>query len=124
MLNNKGQSLVLFVLLLPIMLGIMALVIDVGNVFVKKNHIDNVIMMVMDVTLDKDLKQDEVEKMLEYNSVDDVYGVKFEGDKVVIHGNAHVKGIFSKVLGFSIFYVESEYVGEVLDGKKIIDKRR
>ena len=63
MLNNKGQSLVLFVLLLPIMLGIMALVIDVGNVFVKKNHIDNVIMMVMDVTLDKDLKQDEVEKM-------------------------------------------------------------
>lgn len=47
-LDNKGQSLVMFILLIPIMLGIMALVIDCGNVMVRKNEIGNVIEMVLD----------------------------------------------------------------------------
>ena len=41
MLNNKGQSLVLFVLLMPIILGIIVLVIDVGKSLVEKNSINN-----------------------------------------------------------------------------------
>lgn len=47
-LDNKGQSLVMFILLIPIMLGVMALVIDCGNVMVRKNEIGNVIEMVLD----------------------------------------------------------------------------
>lgn len=56
-LNNKGQSLVLFILLIPIILGIMALVFDLGNALTKKNEIDNVIEMV----LENELKNTYVE---------------------------------------------------------------
>ena len=31
-LNNKGQSLVLFIVIIPIIIGIMVMVIDIGNV--------------------------------------------------------------------------------------------
>ena len=41
-MNNKGQSLVLFILILPILLGIMVLVIDVGNAIYTKNKINNI----------------------------------------------------------------------------------
>ena len=40
-MNNKGQSLVLFVLIIPILLGITALVIDVGKTISTKNNINN-----------------------------------------------------------------------------------
>ena len=35
-LNNKGQSLVMFILIIPILLLIMILVIDLGNIIVTK----------------------------------------------------------------------------------------
>ena len=41
-MNNKGQSLVLFILILPILLGSIVLVIDVGNAIVMKNKINNI----------------------------------------------------------------------------------
>lgn len=59
-LDNKGQSLVMFILLLPIMLGVMALVIDCGNVMIRKNEIGNVIEMVLDYGLDIDKSADEI----------------------------------------------------------------
>ena len=46
MKNNKGQALVEFIIVLPILLLIIMAIIDLGNIFVKKysmeNHIDSV----------------------------------------------------------------------------------
>ena len=58
MLNNKGQSLVLFILMIPILLGILALVIDVGNVIYQKNEIDNMILFVLDYGLNLQLEKE------------------------------------------------------------------
>ena len=38
-LNNKGQSLVMFVVVLPVLLLIMILVIDVGNIIMQKSFL-------------------------------------------------------------------------------------
>ena len=51
-LNNKGQSLVLFVLLLPIFLIIMTLVFDIGNAICLKLDLDNVNHMAISYGLD------------------------------------------------------------------------
>lgn len=42
-MNNKGQTLVLFVVLLPIILLIFVAVIDLGNIYIEKRKINNVI---------------------------------------------------------------------------------
>ena len=41
-LNNKGQSLILFVLMLPVLLFVMILVIDMGNLMVEKQKLNNI----------------------------------------------------------------------------------
>ena len=51
-LNNKGQSLVMFILIIPILLLIMILVIDLGNIIVTKTHLDNTNYLVIDYELD------------------------------------------------------------------------
>ena len=47
-LNNKGQSLVLFIVVIPVLLGVMALVVDLGNAFCKKAEINSVLEYVLD----------------------------------------------------------------------------
>ena len=37
MLNNKGQTLVIFVIFIPLFIGMMALVFDIGNVIYEHN---------------------------------------------------------------------------------------
>ena len=46
-LNNRGQSLVLFVLLLPLLLFVGIIVIDCGRVMVEKKELDIVSEMVV-----------------------------------------------------------------------------
>ena len=38
-MNNKGQVLVLFVIILPIIIFILFIVVDIGNIYLKKNEI-------------------------------------------------------------------------------------
>ena len=40
-MNNKGQTLVIFVIILPILLIMLTLVIDLGLLYIEKRNIDN-----------------------------------------------------------------------------------
>lgn len=151
MLNNKGQSLVLFILILPILLGIMVLVIDIGNVFYKKNEINNAIEFVLDYGLDSiqkdteeetreeglktsvseevlseeeitDVDLEQLEKLLQYNLEDYQNEIRLEDERIVVSSKTYVKGIFSHILGFRGFLVESEYYGYLDGDKKIMQK--
>ncbi|MBQ8681942.1 MAG: pilus assembly protein [Bacilli bacterium] len=148
MLNNKGQSLVLFILIIPILLGIMALVIDVGNAFSKKNEVDNVIEFVLDYELStKDVSTNNSENeplnnenseeslandlipneetlkvLLNYNLKDNTNTVIIEEDIIKISSQTYVEGIFSKILNIKGFEIISEYQGYIENNKKIIQK--
>ena len=123
-MDNRGQSLVLFILLLPIMVGIMALVIDVGNALVLKNHTDNVVEMVMDISLTEHLETNEINRLLNLNLKNNDNGVRFSGEDMVIESHAYSKGIFSKLFGFSGFPIQSVYVGRYQNHKIIINKKK
>lgn len=53
MLNNKGQSLILFIIVLPILLFVLILVIDIGKVIVLNQELNNISEIVLDYGLDK-----------------------------------------------------------------------
>ena len=114
MLNNKGQSLVLFIIMIPVMLGIMALVIDVGNALSLKNEIDNVLEYVLDYGLEtgevfftnndkeyfnEDLInwKDDLEILINYNLKDSTNDIVLEDKVIVITSKTYVKGIFSNI---------------------------
>ena len=124
MLNRRGQSLVVFILMLPIILGIVILVVDVGGAMVMKNHMDNVNEMVMELSLDKDMKEEDILELLNYNLEGNNNQVSIGSDGIHISSDTYVKGIFSNMFGFKGFNVKSEYVGSVLDGKRKVDKKR
>ena len=51
-LNNKGQALVMFVVIIPIFLLIITLVYDMAGIIYEKNRLSNVAYMTVDYGLD------------------------------------------------------------------------
>lgn len=122
MMNNKGQSLVLFVLLLPLLVGIMALVIDVGITLNKKNELENVVELVLESSLDKGYEEEKIEKLLAYNLENDESEVMIKDEVIYIEAKAYIEGIFSKILAFDGFKIVSSYNGYLKEDKKVIEK--
>lgn len=55
-MNKKGQALVEFVLILPVLLLIIMIVIDIGNIFIKKYELNNDLETVTELYQNGDTK--------------------------------------------------------------------
>ena len=126
MLNNKGQSLVLFVIVLPILLLIVILVIDIGKALVLKQELKNISNIVLDYWLDNLDKEEikfELVNLVELNNneIDNV-NINIDDSKIYIKLNENVKGTFSGIIDISIFNVETSYVGYIKDNNKVIER--
>ena len=110
-LNNKGQSLVMFVVVLPILLLIMILVIDVGNVIMQKQELDNVNYITIEYGLDNIGEVDHEKKLVEMvnKNIDDISLVSVDANKnqIKITIKKEIKGLL---------------IGYIKEGKKIIER--
>lgn len=125
MLNNKGQSLVLFVLLMPIFVMIMASVIDVGNLISAKAEIDNINKIVVDYGLDNMNDNNVVNDMrllAKENKKDINIDISFVDMEYKVSCNYYVEGIFSNIFKIKGYKIKSSYVGYLDNDKKIIKK--
>lgn len=125
MLNNKGQSLVLFIIVLPILLLILLLVIDIGRVIVLKQELNNISELVLDYGLDN-LTQENIDKelveLVRLNNEDiDKVNIYIENNKINIELNEKSEGVLSSFVNISVFNVKSVYVGYIEDGNKRIE---
>lgn len=140
-LNNKGQSLILFIIFLPILLGIMALVVDVGNALSKKSEQDNVIEYILNYGLEngevffknndeyyynEELVnwKDDLKILLDYNLENSNNEIVLNEKEIIIKSKSDVEGIFSNILNIKGFKIESEYKGYIENDKKIIQKEK
>ena len=117
MLNNKGQSLVLFIILLPILLLVLILVLDIGKLIIVKNELNNINDIVMDYglsNLDKDNLENELIKLINLNKDDiDNINVTIEDDKIYITLDEKINGIFTSFIDIPIFDIKLSYVGYI-----------
>ena len=123
-MNNKGQSLVTFILVLPIMLLIFFGLYDIGNMVILKNELRNISYIVLDYGIDN-IDSDNV--IIDMNAlviknksdIDDVSIVKDDDGKlhIVLYDSADTKISFS-----NIFKIKVAYVGYMNEDKKVIER--
>ena len=120
-LNNRGQTLVLFVMLLPIMLLVMVLVFDIGKSIVEKQKLDNISFMIVSYGIEHS-KDDNIEGTLKelvtlnYKDATDVE-ILVKDDYVSVSLSGKVKGVFGNLVGKSFFEVRTYYIGNINDKK-------
>jgi hypothetical protein len=65
--NNKGQALIEFVIILPILLILILGIIDIGRIIYEKNRLENINNDVIDLINNKKLSDSEIENKLKSN---------------------------------------------------------
>lgn len=125
-LNNKGQTLVMFIFIIPILISIMVLVIDLGSAFTKKQELNNVNKLVIEYGLDN-LDQENLESDLtSYITMNakDLSNVKVtvENNTINVTTKAYIDGIISKALNIDGFEIVSEYHGYLSGEEKRIER--
>ena len=83
-LNKKGQALIEFVLILPILLLILFMLIDFGKIILCKNHLENTLS---DVVTLKENNQN-INEYLSHDEYKITY--KIEGNKIILTTNLNL----------------------------------
>lgn len=126
MLNNKGQSLVLFIIILPILLLILILVLDIGKTLTIKKELNNINDIAMNYgldNLDKENLEDELVELIKLNKNDiDNIEVNINDEKINILMEEKIDGIFTNFIEIPIFNISLSYVGYIDDGVNRIER--
>ncbi len=128
MFNNKGQSLVTFVLIIPIFIFVFILAYDVGNMTLSRRTLDDINYISIDYALshmeDENL-EDKIRDIINQND-STITNIKYkiDGETIYIETEKPYKGIFLGLLNTKISEVKSSYKGYIVDTKKVIERNK
>ena len=127
-MNNKGQSLVLFVILIPILFMILFMVYEVGRMALLKHELNDINHLVIDCVLDKTTNENNTDDIKELNNKNksdiDNIEVKIEDEKIYVTLEDSISTKVSLIKSSQIFKVKSSYVGYMKEDKKAIERVR
>ena len=122
-LNNKGQSSVMFIVLISIVHLVFTLVYDVGNAIYEKERLSNTNYMTIEYALDNINNVNEndlIELIMKNNSGLSSISVIIDNNVINIKISKNIRGIIGKMFDFDLIEARSEDTGKLTsDGKKI-----
>ena len=121
-MNNKGQSLIAFILLLPVMFVFILGIWEIGNISYFRSNVDRSAESALNFGL-KHIEEDDVQskilKVLDKN-FEGTKEVVIENDKIVIKVKCEYHNLYSKYIKPIEF--SKTYIGRLENEKIIIEK--
>lgn len=124
-INNKGQSLVMFVLIIPIFLLILTLVYDVGNALYEKDILSNTNYLTIEYGLNNidTVTENDLKNLIEQNTSNLKYiYVTIEENQIEIKMEKDAKSIIGKMFNFNLVKIISHYKGKIINNQKEIER--
>ncbi len=122
-MNKRGQTLIIFVMLIPIILTMAALVIDVGLLYYKKNEYTGIVEeSIKEYFKDEDLTSALETLTLNGVSLDDVL-VSATDETISVTLDTKVDSIFGKVIRINDYEIKIARVG-TKDKERVIIKKK
>ena len=124
-INNKGQSLVMFVLIIPIFLLILTLVYDVGNAIYEKDRLSNTNYLTIEYGLNNidTVTEYDLKNLIEQNTSNLKYiYVTIEENQIEIKMEKDAKSIIGKMFNFNLVKIISHYKGKIINNQKEIER--
>ena len=116
-MNKHGQSLITFVLILPLITLFIAFFIDSSLCIMEKNKLDGIITSNMKNTLENDIKDEEKIKNAILKNADLEISVSILEEELKINVKSHKKTVFGNMLKFPWYDLKFNYCGSYLDKK-------
>ena len=119
-LNNKGQSLFLFVIFIPIFIILGAFVIDIGIAKIEENKLNDISILSLNYGLNH-INENPYDEMLDLINKNDSKIDKYKRIDIKLEKN--VNGFFGRIIGKDKYNVLSNYTGYIeSDGNKKIER--
>ena len=96
-MNRNGQTLILFVILIPVLLILAALVIDIGIISNEKMHVSKVTSTILKETFEKEETVEEIKKLYEKNNI--------PTENLTIENNYEINSIFGNIIGIKKYSI-------------------
>lgn len=128
-MNKKGQVLLVFILLIPVFLILLALVVDVGLLYKEKKHLDSSLKAATKYGLkhitDASVKEKVETLILENVGDTSEINVVIEDDAITTSIKENYNGIFKMLFKNNIYEIEISYYGYMDDNnKEVLTKNR
>ena len=124
-INNKGQSLVMVVLIIPIFLLILTLVYDVGNAIYEKDRLSNTNYLTIEYGLNNidTVTENDLKNLIEQNTSNLKYiYITIEENQIEIKMEKDAKSIIGKMSHFNLVKIISHYKGKIINNQKEIER--
>ena len=127
-LNNKGQSLAIFVIFVPVFIMIGTFVVDVSFAKYNERRLDNLNKQVINYGLkhiDEEPYDNMVDLIYQNDSDIDFYEININNEtkEISVTLSKSTKGFFGSIVGKEIYNEKSSLKGYIKDDKKIIEKK-
>ena len=120
-MNKKGQTFVVFILLIPLLLLIAAFAIDKGYIVYKNIEIKNITKDIIRKELLKNsLSDDDIIKTYQKNDIPTTkLKIKREDSSITIKNSYQIDSIFGKIVQIKNYDVSCSITGKLLDNKVV-----
>ena len=120
-MNNKGQTLVFFVILIPLLFTIFAFIFDYSAIVRERNRLTDLGQSSMHYLLEKNISQEKVLNNIKAN--DNTIDVKFKNSNE-IYLTKNIKSVFGNIIGFKKYEIKVSLQGTMSNNKLIIEEKR
>ena len=122
-MNNKGQTLIIFVILIPILILVAALVVDTGLMTFEKERYRGIIENGIEEYFDTG-NVEETEKIFSLNDIPkEEYTIIVRENQIEVSLNTSIEAIFGKIINIEEYEIKMNYVGTKEGERVIINKK-
>jgi hypothetical protein len=116
-MNKRGQSLITFVLILPLIVLFIAFFIDSSLSLYEKNKLDGIITSNMKEAIENDIRDEEkIKKAIKKNDNMEIT-INIIDDDLQVIVKSNKKSVFGKLLKFSYYDLNYNYCANYNDKK-------
>ena len=105
-MNNNGQSLALFVVIVPLIIIMFVFTVDISRIYYEKNKLDNINMLILKQYYDKN--NQEIEYIINKND-NDITSIEINRDNNTIELKKDINVIFIGILNKNKYEIISTY---------------
>ena len=122
-MNNKGQTLIIFVILIPILILVAALVVDTGLMTFEKERYRGIIENGIEEYFDTG-NVEETEKIFSLNDIaKEEYTIIIQENQIEVSLNTSIEAIFGKIINLQEYEIKMNYIGTKEGERVIINKK-
>ncbi len=122
-MNNKGQVLISFIILIPLFIMLIGIVTDTGYLLTEKRRIENNIKFSLRNNCDTSCDKTKIKKHLKSN-IDDIETLNIDAGSnyAIVEIKKKKKSIFGNVFKNLYYDIDLKYKGTIKNNKVIIEK--